>query len=33
MHFKNINKKNYSNSNKNDLKYSKMSEAKPKCLT
>ena len=30
---KNIDKKNYSNSNKNDLRHSKMPEAKPKCLT
>ena len=33
IHFKNTNKKPHSNSNKNDLKYSKISEAKPKCLT
>ena len=32
MHFKNY-KKNYNNSNKNYLKYPKMLEAKPKCLT
>ena len=30
---KNINKKNYSNNNRNDIKYSRMSEAKSKCLT